>query len=42
MLDTGTASTSIVVGYIDFGGDQTAPDGAPFIIRNIIVRGRLA
>lgn len=41
MKDTGTASTSIVVGYIDFSGDQTAPDGAPFIIRNIVVRGRL-
>lgn len=36
---TGTASTSTVIGYIDFGGDQSAPDGAPFIVRNLIVRG---
>lgn len=35
--DTGTPSTSTIVGYLDFGGDQTANDGAPFIVRNIIL-----
>lgn len=36
--DTGVASTSTVVGFQDFGGNQTAPDGAPFIVRNIVIR----
>lgn len=33
-----TSSDDTVVGYIDFGTDKTADDGAPFQITSIIVR----
>jgi hypothetical protein len=32
---TGVESTSIIVGNIDFGGDQTALSGNPFSVQNI-------
>lgn len=35
---TGIAGTSTVVGYLDFGGNQTAAAGAPFTIQNLEVR----
>jgi len=36
--DTGTASTSTVVGFLDFTTDRTAANGAPFTILNPEVR----
>lgn len=34
--DTSTDDT--VIGYLDFGSDQTASDGADFVIKNITIR----
>ena len=33
-----THANDAIVGYIDFGGDQTATDGGTFTVSNIIVR----
>lgn len=35
---TGVAATSTIIGYIDFGSNQTATDGGTFTISNVIVR----
>jgi len=35
-----THINDMIVGYIDFGSDQTANDGAPFTVANIIVRSQ--
>ncbi len=35
---TGTPSTSTIIGYLDFGSNQTATDGGTFTISNVIVR----
>jgi len=37
LYDT-TTSDSTVIGYLDFGSDQTAADGANFVIKNITIR----
>lgn len=39
---TGVEATAIIVGYIDFGSDQTALDGNPFAIQNMEVRTNAA
>ncbi len=33
-----TVSDKTVIGYIDFGSNQTAADGADFIVKNITIR----
>lgn len=33
-----TSSDDTIIGYIDFGGEQTAPEGADFTISNLKVR----
>jgi hypothetical protein len=33
-----TSSDNTVIGYLDFGGDQAASDGANFVINNIKIR----
>jgi hypothetical protein len=35
---TGVEATSVIVGYIDFGSDQTATTGTNFNVQNIEVR----
>jgi hypothetical protein len=36
--NTGVPGTSTIVGYLDFGGNQTAQNGAPFTILNPVVQ----
>ena len=33
-----TSADDTIIGYIDFGGEQTAPDGADFTISNLKIR----
>ena len=33
-----TSSDKTIVGYLDFGSDQTASDGVNFVIKNITIR----
>jgi hypothetical protein len=38
ILESETSADKTIIGYIDFGGEQTAPDGAQFTISNEKVR----
>ena len=38
LLYDDTAGDDTIIGYIDFGGEQTAPDGADFTISNLKIR----
>ena len=38
LLYDDTSADDTIIGYIDFGGEQTAPDGADFTISNLKIR----